>query len=158
MIYGAWMYVPLHLHAGTREMNISFLTRRPTPQTYIFHLAIAISLRGDLLFRSKDHPPLLACLSLSATYSVVKLRDTCRFSFRKFVNDPSRWSERVDQSSRIVISFCEGFNVAEKWTSKVDAYVAPISRETPEISATSFYTLNKKHCARARQLRVPLND
>ena len=30
-----YLYVPSHLHAGTREMNISFLTRDPTANVYI---------------------------------------------------------------------------------------------------------------------------
>lgn len=42
-------YVPSHLHAGTREMNISFLTRDPNRKR-IYFILLSLFQRGDLLF------------------------------------------------------------------------------------------------------------
>ena len=96
----AWMYVPSHLHAGTREMNISFLTRDP-PQTYIFHLAITISERW-LAFSF----PLQRILWLTFLLdTVVNLDTTCRLLhyFWKFVSDLEE--ERTSGSTRSRLAF-----------------------------------------------------
>lgn len=91
-------YVPSHLHAGTREMNISFLTRDPNRKR-IYFILLSLFQRGDLLFpfplqRILAYFPQPHMHARTHTHTRSLTRTTPRFIFENSLASHKREQER----------------------------------------------------------------